>query len=477
MAETLGKSARKGVAWTTLGSLGNYGVHFVFNIILARLLSPEDFGICFMPVLFYTIAHICVEGGFSSALVREREVTEVDLNTAFWYRMVMSLLFYGLLFLASPYIAAFYETPVLTDIIKVSGLSLIIVPMGMVPNIRFMRQLDFRTPALLGIAGAFMSGVSGVALALHGWGLWAIVWSGLMTDVFNQLLIAFVSPWWPRLQWSQRSLRRMMGFGSKMQASQLLNTVNDNLVPIFIGKIYAGYQLGLYMRARNWASIPSSGLTGIVGKVIFPLFARLQDNRVQLGNAFLRISRVTAFVIFPLMMGIVAISDPMVRVLLTDKWAGCVPFNRLLCFSMMWYPIHSINLQILISLGYSGRFLRLEILKTIILWASLLLFHYGIIWYLVCNAILSPVLWWLNSRYTHELVGVSMLQQIRNLFPVLLFALGLSGVMWCVTLAFENLWLQFIAGVGIGVLFYFVVGRLCYASELAEVIRVLRRHR
>lgn len=475
MAENIGTHARRGVAWTTVGSLGNYGVHFVFNIILARLLSPEDFGICFMPVLFYTLAHICVEGGFSSALVREREVTETDLCTAFWYRLAMAMLFYVILWMASPLIAAFYDTPILSDIVKVSGLSLVIVPLGMVPHIRFMRQMDFRTPALLGIAGALMSGISGVVLALHGWGLWAIVWSGIMTDVFNQMLLALVAPWWPRLRWSRSALRRMMGFGSKMQASQLLNTFNDNLAPIFVGKIYAGYHLGLYMRARNWASIPSSGLTGIIGKVIFPLFARLQDDRQQLGKALLRISRVSAFVIFPLMMGIVALSDPLVRVVLTDKWAGCIPFNRLLCFAMMWYPIHAINLQLLISLGYSGRFLRLEIVKTVLLWISMFLFHYGILWYLVAYAVMSPLLLWLNSLYTPELVGVTMRQQMRNLLPVLLFSFALAGFVWGVTLLFDNLYCQFGVGLATGILFYLAVGRRFFAAEQAEVLRMVRR--
>lgn len=388
----------------------------------------------------------------------------------------MAVLFYGLLWLASPYIADFYDTPVLTDIIKVSALSLVIVPLSMIPNIRFMRALDFRTPALLGIAGALMSGVSGVFLALRGWGLWSIVWSGIMTDVFNQILIFIVAPWWPKFQCSLQSLRRMFGFGSKMQASQLLGTVSDSLIPIFIGKIYAGYQLGLYMRARNWASIPSSGLTGIVGKVIFPLFSRLQDDRQQLANAFLRISRVTTFVIFPLMMGIVGISEPMVRVLLTDKWIDCVPYNQILCFTMMWYPLHAINLQLLISLGFSDRFLRLEIIKTALIWGSIVLLpFFGIWWYLVLSAVVTPLLLGLNAYYTKGLIGVSMLRQVRNFGPVLLFAFALGGLVWGVAHLFVNIYWQFAIGLVAGVVFYLVVGHLCFPRELAEVFKMIRR--
>lgn len=477
MADNLSNTARRGVAWTTVGSLGNYGVHFVFNIILARLLSPEDFGICFMPVIFYTLAHICVEGGFSSALVQRREVNERDYNTAYWFRQLMGVAMYAVLWLCAPLIASFYDTPVLTDVIKVSGLSLIIAPLTMIPHVRFMRQLNFRTPALLGIAGALMSGASGVTLALHGWGLWALVWSGIMTDLFNLLLLAFVAPWWPRLQFSLASMRAMLGFGSKMQASQILNTIIENLTPILIGKVYSGHQLGLYMRSLNWARIPSSGLTGVVGKVIFPLFSRLQDDTERLASAFRRVSRVTAFVIFPLMMAVAAISDPMVRVLLTDKWEECIPYTQLLCFSMMWYPILSINLQLLIAKGRSDAFLRLEVIKAVASLALLGAFYYGIMVYLWVMVLLSPVSLWVNAYYTKRLTGVSFRRQLADLLPIVLFAGVMYGLLSLVIGVIGNVFVQFVVSIVVGFVFYVVVGRWLFRREFDEVMRMLGRKR
>ncbi len=476
MEPNLRKKTTNGLLWSSVERFSNQGVQFLFSIVLARLLTPEDYGIVAMVVIFFAIAQTFVDSGFSSAIVRKKDRTESDLSTCFYFNIFVGLGFYILLFQCSPFIADFYDQPILSPIVKISGLTVLINSLCIVQQAQFTIRIDFKTQAKVTLTGTVMSGILGILLAYLGYGVWALVWQGVTGSFVRMILFWILSKWRPRESFSKNSFHYLFGYGSKLLASGLLDTTYNNIYPIVIGKFYSPAQLGNFTRAQGWASLPSSNITGILQRVTFPVLTEMQDDDERLATNYRKLLRMSAFVVFPLMMLMAAIASPLIRVVITAKWDACVPYLQIMCFAMMWYPIHAINLNLLQVKGRSDLFLRLEIIKKVVgvsvmcvtIPLGVKAMCYGMIFTSV-NALL------INTYYTGKLINVGFIVQMKDLTPILITSI-VSGIISYYCLPFFNSDLiKIIISTIIYMGLYFLGSSIFSKKELSEVLQIIRR--
>ena len=476
MADSLLKQqTKRGLYWKFAEQFSNYGIQFFIGIVMARLLSPSDYGITALPAVFMAIAAIFVEAGFSNALVRKPELKEEDLSTMFYYSMAVGLLCYMLLFVASPWIAVFYNTPVLEPLMRVTALSFILTPIGTPQNVLLRRKLNFKTPAKIAVIVKILSGVVGIAMAYWGYGVWALVITGLFSNVFGLLLTFFAVRWYPKTWWSRESFRYLWGFGNKMMASALLDTLYNNITPIIVGKFYSTADLGIYNRARQYAAMPSSNFHGVVREVSFPVLSKMQDDDERMISNYRRMIKLSAFVVFPMMMVLSALARPFIIVLITEKWDACIILLQLMCFSLMWYPIHALNLNILTVKGRTDLFLKLEIAKKIV---GLLVIcgalPFGLVTFCAAQIGSSIVSLIINTWYTGKFYHFGFKEQMKDLAPVLFLSFVMFACVLLLTIVVSNYYLQILFGIILALCVYIGGGLLFGFSEMDDLKYMLK---
>lgn len=352
-----------GFKWNALGQFSTYAIQFVLGIVIARLLGPADYGVIGMLAIFMAIAQSFVNSGFGNALIRKKDRTEVDCSTAFYFNVAVAVLLYGVLFLSAPTIAAFYNTPLLTDVVRVYSLTLIISSLGIVPRALRSVAVDFKTQAYASVISVIVSGLVGLYLAYSGYGVWALVWQAIISSFVGVVVIWVLARWRPLLVYSWGSFRSMFSYGSRLLASGLLHTVYTHASSILIGKFYTPAELGNYDRGNSIASLPSLRLSDVFHSVTFPILSKLQDDDERLKNVYHKYVAMTSLVIFFIMTLLAVVARPLVLLLLTEKWLGAVPFLQVFCFAYMFDSICRLNNNMLFVKGWSGMFLKLEIIK------------------------------------------------------------------------------------------------------------------
>lgn len=474
--ESLKQKTKSGLLWSSIERFSNQGVQFLFSIILARLLAPSDYGIVAMVVIFFAIAQTFVNSGFSNAIVRKKNRTEADLSTCFYFNILVGFGFYILLFLCSPFIADFYDQPILSPIVKISGLTVLINSLCIVQQAQFTIRIDFKTQAKVTLTSTVISGILGILLAYLGYGVWALVWQGVIGSFIRMLLLWLFSKWRPRESFSKDSFHYLFGYGSKLLASGLLDTTYNNIYPIVIGKFYSPAQLGNFSRAQGWASLPSSNITDILQRVTFPVLTEMQDDDERLATNYRKLLRLSAFVVFPLMMLLAAVASPLVRVVITAKWDACVPYLQIICFSMMWYPIHAINLNLLQVKGRSDLFLRLEIFKKVVgLSVMCVTIPLGVTAMCFGMVFTSINALFINTYYTGKLINVGYLTQMKDLLPIIFISLLVGACAYASTWLFSTEWIKLFVAVVIGGIMYLILSIFFAKDEYIEVMNVIKR--
>lgn len=476
MEDNLKQQTKRGLYWKFFEQFSNYGIQFLIGIFMARMLSPEDYGITALPAVFMAVSGIFVSGGFSTALVRKPDLREEDLSTAFYYSAGVGLVCYLALFFASPWIADFYETPVLKPLMRVTALSFLYSPLSTVQSVIISRRLDFKTPAKIAVACRILAGVIGITMAYTGYGVWALVISGLASGIVSLVIIVSVVRWFPKTGWSRESFRYLWGFGNKLMGSWIISTVYENISPIIIGKYYSPTQLGIYNRASGYASMLSSNVTQTLQSVTFPVLSKMQDDTDRLARNYRKMLRVSAFIIFPLMMMLAALAHPLIIVMITAKWESCVILLQIMCFSMMWYPVHAINLNLLEVKGRSDLFFRLEIIKRgmglAILCATL---PFGLVPFCLGGVAGSLIGLFINTYYTGKLIQVGYVRQMKDLAHIFLLAVVTFGIVFGITKVIDSYWLQIIVGGIVGGTVYLGGAFLFHFSELDEALYLIKR--
>lgn len=465
-----------GLFWSFLDHIGKRGTQLIISIILARLLLPEEFGLIAMLTIFIALAQSFIHSGFGFALIQKKDATHVDSCSIFYFNIIVSIVAAGLLCLAAPWIAAFYDEPALTPLTRFLSLSLVISSFGLIQSTLLVRRVDFKTQLKVSMTATVISGIVGIILAFRGFGVWSLAIQSVTFACLTTVFLWLFNKWRPSLVFSFVALKSMFAFGSRLLVSGLIDTVFRNIYLVVIGKVFVASDLGFYSRADSLQRLPSESLTFCVHRVTFPVFSQIQDNSASLKRGMRKALTTLGFINFPLMIGLLVTARPLVLIVLTDKWAPCIPYLQLLCIVGLLFPLHVINLNILTAKGRSGLFLRLEIIKKILLVVTVAITcRWGIramIYGQICFALAT---YYLNSYYTGRLIGYPLKEQV---FDLLLY-LGLAVVMGigvhCLQLfPFPNSWSLLICQVLAGFVIYVVMNRIFRTSAFSETVDLLK---
>ena len=417
----------RGLSWAFIDRFANQLSQFIFGIILARLLSPAEYGLIGMLAIFFEIADTFVVAGFSEALIRKKEPTDADYSTVFLVNVGTGIFFYGLLYALAPGIGWFFNEPQLVPIIGVLGLMIIINAFGMVARVPLTKNLDFKSLASISVISNIISGIVAIVLAFQGYGVWSLVWRNLTQSLLSTgLVYVYSMPRW-KLQFSRESFREIFGFGSKLLASRLFLESYNNIYYIIIGKFFSARDLGLYTRANGYKDMFSRTLHNVIQSVSFPALAEIKDDDQRLKNAYRRLVQVTTYLTALLMFGLSATADNFILGLIGPKWTESIPYLRLLSIAGIFYPLHYINLNILVIKGASGQHFRLEVLTKLIALPAIgvgLLFG---IKAMIATLIFTWVLDYLvTSSTSGKFINYPVSEQIKDILPSFLFAASLG---------------------------------------------------
>ena len=466
MSESLKNKTVKGTVWSSLDAFLGQGITFLVGLVLARLLSPEEYGLIAIITIFISVFNSIVDSGFSNALIRKQDATEADYNTVFYTNLAISAVLSTALFFGAPRIADFFSRPQLTSLTKAMSSVVIINAFAIVQNIRLTKNIDFKTKTKVSLIASLTSGVIGIAMAFGGFGVWSLVAQQISKQLLNSVFLWFFIRWMPKLLFSWKSFKEMFDFGWKLLVSGLINTIWTEIYQVIIGKFYQPQTLGQYTRAQQFSSIFSSNLTSIIQRVSYPVLSQLQDDKERLKSGYKRIIKITMLVSFVLMLGLAAISKPMILVLIGDKWLPAVPFLQILCFNMMLYPLHSINLNMLQVQGRSDLFLKLEIVKKIVGVIPLCLGIFVNIYYMLIGSVFVGFFsYFLNARYSGPFLNYSIKEQVKDIMPgfsiALLVALPVYAISYLPLNPFILLPMQLLVGL-------LIVLILCEKAGLEE---------
>lgn len=455
MQKSLKSKTAHGVLWSSVERFSIQGIHFLVTLVLARILTPKDFGLIGMLTVFIAIADSLINSGFSKALIRKQDRTDTDNSSVFYFNIITSFFVYLLLYIVAPYVAVFFHEPQLIGLMRLLCLVVIINSFAVIQRVIYTASINFRVQAKATTIAAVLSGIIGIFMALQGFGVWALVAQQLSSAFFNTILLWYFSTWRPKFVFSWKSFKELYLFGFNLMLVQIMETLYQNSYQIFIGRFFTASNLGHFTQAKHIATLPSSNISGVIGRVTYPVLSSIQDNNERLSDVYRQLARVISFIVFPMMCGLSALSFPVVEVLIGNQWHFAAVLLIPLSFSFMFYPVHEINMNILQVKGQSKLYLKVEMIKKVISITFLVgTIPFGII--VMCyGRIVSSILTLLvNMYFTSRQVKISLLTLIKDLMPILMLSLCMFMVVWLVTGRLENKYIQLVIGLLIGGMIY-----------------------
>jgi len=420
-----------GLLWTFSQQFSVKAINFVVQIILARILLPEDFGLIAMLSVFMAIGTTLMDSGLTSSLIRTKNPDETDYSTVFFMNLAGSIVVYMLLYISAPFIASFFKQPLLENIVRVYTLTFIIRAFSQVQDTRLTKAMNFKLQMTIQLPSIIIAGVFGVFFAYHGMGVWTLVWMSIIQTFLSSLQLWLRSGWTPKFIFDKRKLKYHFCFGYKLTLSALLNTIFTNLYNLVIGKYFSALQLGYYNRADTLRMFPVLNLSTALNKVTYPVFASIQDDNVKLRNAYRILMQQVLYWLVPIMAMLIILAEPLFRLILTEKWLPAVPYFQLLCLSGVLYPVHSYNLNILNVKGRSDLFLRLEVIKKIIIGAGIACaIPFGIYGLLYFQLISTVIAYFINTYYSGRMIKYGAGRQFIDIFPTIALAAIIGGIAW-----------------------------------------------
>ncbi|MCO6441318.1 MAG: lipopolysaccharide biosynthesis protein [Nitrococcus mobilis] len=465
-----------GVLWNFLQQLSQRGIGILVTLILAHFLVPADFGLMAMLSVFITVAGSLMESGFKQALIRKKDALQKDFNAAFYANIFLGLLSYGLLFIIAPAVAAFYNEPRLTDLIRAVGVSIPITSFQVVQIANLSRSLNFKTQLKATVPATIASGFIAISLAYFGFGVWALVAQTLMVSALTTLILWAMRLWQPTLEFSQQSLSSMLGFGYKLFLSDLLNIVFKNLYIVVIAKLFSAPVAGFYFFAEKIKDLIINQLVLSIMTVTYPALATIQDKDARLKTALRNVIQVTTFLLFPAMLFLAALAEPLFHVVLPDTWLPAAVYLQLMCIAALLYPLHSINLNILKIKGRSDLFLYISIIKKLITFLILLIsLPHGVIGILIGQIAASILSYIPNSYYSVKLINYSVREQLADILPGLFLSVFIAGVIYgAIELSVFATLLQLLVFSGIALTSYLLGAHLFRLNALQLAMALYR---
>lgn len=475
------KEIMSSLIWKLLERGGTQGVQFVVQIIIARLLMPEDYGIISIVMIFVSIANVFIQSGFSTALIQKKNVDELDYSSVFYVSLLSSIGLYIIIFISSPYIAQFYNNSLVSPVLRVLALTLFFGVFNSIQNAKIARNLEFKKLFLSSIAGTLISGFIGLVAAYKGLGVWALVLQQLLNQAIITAILWFTVDWKPKAIFSLTRVKKLFSFGSKLLLSSLIDTVDREIRSLIIGRIYSPAILGYFNRGKQFPQFIVGNIDGSIQSVMLPTLSQEQDNIPRVKEMVRRSIVTSSYLVFPMMIGLAVIAEPLVIILLTEKWLPSVPFIQIFCLSFSLWPIHSANLQAINALGRSDIFLKLEVLKKIlgliILLISLKFGVYGIALGSLFSGIISSII---NVKPNAKLLNYNYVEQWRDIVPSLVLSLLMGAIIsvvkWLPISAFLMITLQIALGIFVYVLLSYIFKLESYHYLINTIGKLLKKN-
>lgn len=464
----------KGVGWSAIDNIAGHGVSFIVSVVLARIMTPEHYGLIGIIAIFTAVCQTLINAGFTTALIRKKDATEDDYNTVFIVNLGMSILLYAIIFFCAPFIADFFHNEELIPLTRVSSLSMIIGALAMVQQTRLTKRIDFKSQTKITLIASVSSGIVGIAMALLGFGVWALVAQTLTSQMIRTTLLWVVNKWIPSLRFSSNSFHELFGFGWKMMASGILDTIWKELYQVIVGRFYSPSTLGQYTRAKGFSQIFSINLTYIIQRVTYPVLSNIQDDKERMMQAYRKMIKITMFITTISMFFLGAISEPLLYCLIGPKWHEASVYLPLICLNGVLYPLHAINLNMLKVQGRSDLFLGLEIIKKVIALGPLFVGAIiGIIPMLYTSIVVGVISYFLNSYYSGRLLGYSSWMQIKDISPSFGLATILSILVYFIKYLPMSEWIILPLQIFIGVIAFLVLNKIFVLQEYKEITTIV----
>lgn len=448
----------KGLKWTSIETIGVRMAQFIIGVILARLLTPADYGIIGVIAVFIAIATAFVDSGFSNALIRKKNASEVDFSTTFIFNILISVFFYLLLFFGAPYIAKFYNQPELTNIVRVISINLIIGALAAVQKVKISRDLNFKLSAKCSTFATILSGLLGITLAYNGFGVWSLVIQQVANTALNTIFLSLWSDWKPCFVFSLESFHELWRYGSKLLAAGLLHTIYTQFTTIVIGKFYSVSSLGFYTRGQQLPDLLSSNFLSVISRVVFPIFAKIQDDEKRLISAYIAYIKASSVIIIFALLLLLALAKPTILFLLTDRWSNAIPFLEIFCLIYLTDHINIINLNLLQVIGRSDLFLKLEIMKKIISISMIIAaIPFGVMAICISRLIYSQIALIFNTYYTGKLFHLGYVKQLKCFIPYIIYSLIAVTPAFLLTYVPVHQIVKLVLGVGLSLFIYIFI--------------------
>lgn len=465
----------KGLVWSGIDNVAQFAVSFIVSIVLARLLTPDDYGLIGIITIFTAVCTVIINGGFTTALIRKKDATDDDYNTVFIVNLLLSLLLYTVIFLCSPLIADFFRREELVALTQVSSLGMVVGALALVQQTRLTKRIDFKTQAKITLVASVCSGVVGIVMAVIGFGVWALVGQTLSSQILRTVLLWFYNKWMPKFKFSKTSFHELFGFGWKMMVSGLLDTVWKELYQVVVGRFYSPATLGQYARAKSFSTLFSRNLTSVIQRVTYPVLSNIQDDKTRLVSAYRRIIKTTMFVTVISMFFLGSISEPLLYCLIGPKWHEAATYLPLICITGSFYPLHAINLNMLQVQGRSDLFLGLEIIKKAIALGPLFIGAFiGIMPMLYANILTSIIAYFLNSHYSGRVIGYSSWMQIKDVAPSYGFAFVVFLSVYFLKYLPITYWVILPSQILLGIFVILLISHISKREEFIEIKNIIR---
>lgn len=462
MSHNLKQKTTSSLKWSAIERLATQLVQLIVMLVLARILGPHAFGLIGMLAVFIAVSQVFVDSGLSSALIRKLDRSELDYSTAFYFNIGIALVCYTLLYFCAPYIASFYNQPELTSLTRILALVVIINSFGIIQRTKLSIKMDFKTQAKASLIAVTISSLVAFYLAYYNFGVWSLVAQTLVYAAFNVIFLNIFHRWLPRLNFSLESFGHLFGFGSKLMLSALIDSIYQNIYQIVIGKKFNVLDVGYFTQANQLIKTPATTMTAIIQRVTYPMLSSIQNDENRLNAAYLLTLRLSAVVIFPILFGLGTIADPLIPELLGIEWKPAALLASILAMGFLLYPIHAINLNYLQVKGRSDLFLKLEVIKKVIITIILIItIPYGINAICIGIVIQSYIALFINTYYNGKIGNLSGIIQLKALLPIWLIAIAACSIAWLIThLVTLSTWLSIIMTITIAIAIYIISIRL-----------------
>ena len=474
MADSVRTKLVHGVVWNFTEKILVKAVSFAIGVILARLLSPSDYGLMGMMAIFLSVSSVFIEGGFAKALIQRQNCQDIDYSTAFVTNVSMSLIIYVVLFFAAPFIATFYEEPILKPLTRVMGLTFVLGSFNIVQRAKLMKNVDFKSLAQINVLSILVTGAIGIGMAYQGFGVWALVGQAIGQTLFLLLIFPFYSKWKPSLRFSKESFSHLFGFGSKLMITEVYSVIFNNIATMSIGKVYKSKELGYYTRGSQFSDLIAFTINDVLGTVTFPVLSGLQDDKEHMVTVYRKTLFVIAMVIFPVMVLCALLAYPLVLLLLTEKWLPAVVLMQWLCLARMFMPLSALNMNILNAIGRSDLFMKLDFAKAplTILILSITI-PIGVKAIVIGTFVESLLCFFINAYLPGRMFGYGALKQLKDWRYIFLSIVMMVITVFAFLQITDNAWLQLLVGGTIGIVVYIVC---CYFFKVIDddMLRLLK---